>query len=85
MEKHDSTDDYTFKRMEEIKSLLQVIRNKKIATRARVKWLQEGEKSKYFCNVENRNFINKSMTFLDREKCETTYDQTEMLSEVKEF
>ena len=29
---------------------------------SRVKWITEGEKvTKYFCNLENRNFISKSM------------------------
>ena len=72
-----------------LKSLLQEIRNKKmegIAIRSKVKWLQDGEKvSYYFCNLENHNFTNKSMTFFERKNGETTYDQTEMLTEVREF
>lgn len=30
--------------------------------RSRAHWLEEGEKpSKYFCNLESRNFLNKTI------------------------
>ena len=45
---------------------LEDIRIKKmegILIRSRAKWIDEGEKiNKYFCNLENRNVITKSMT-----------------------
>ena len=48
------------------KKRLENIRKKKIEgilIRSIAKWINEGEKiNKYFCNLENRNFISKSMT-----------------------
>ena len=36
-----------------------------VKIRSRAKWVTEGEKvSKYFCNLENQNFISKAMNNL---------------------
>ena len=46
------------------KAELEQLRNVKLkgqSVRARLQWLQEGEKpSKYFCNLENKNYIEKN-------------------------
>ena len=68
LEINENIDDLIVERIEELKHLLQEIINKRlegVAIRSRVKWLQDREKvSQYFCNFENRNFIEKSMSFL---------------------
>ena len=47
------------------KKELQVIRENKIKgqqVRSKLQWLKEGEKpTKYFCNLENKNFIEKTV------------------------
>ena len=61
----NSTNNIDFDLLDEKKEL-ENIRKKKmegILIRSRTKWIDEGEKSnKYFCNLENRNFISKSIT-----------------------
>ena len=51
--------------LEQKRKDLQDIRQKRLDglfIRSRAKWIDEGEKnSKYFCNLENRNFISKCM------------------------
>lgn len=74
--------------LERAKNELEELRNIKmegIAVRSRVTWLLEGEKStRYFCNLENRNFVNKMMTCID--KGDVIIDNQEgILKEVKEF
>lgn len=59
-----------------------------IAIRTRVLWLLEGEKpTRYFCNLENRNFISKIISFLEKdEKRRTTVsNQKEILKELYIF
>ena len=57
-----------------------------IQIRSRARWIQEGEKvSKYFCHLENRNFISKTMTKLINEKGEEIEDVKEIVSETKHF
>ena len=47
------------------KAKLEILRQQKIKgemIRARVHWLKEGEKpTKFFCNLENKNFVKKTM------------------------
>lgn len=57
-----------------------------IAIRSRVRWFQDGEKnSKYFCNLENRNFTNKSLSFLERDDGTVLTNQKTILTEVQNF
>ena len=75
--------------LERLKIKLQDIRNVRIdgiAVRSKIRWINEGEKvSKYFCNMENRNFIDKSMFVLERENGEVITDQKDILNEVQAF
>lgn len=52
----------------EKKQELVELRKKKLEgsfIRSRTKWISDGEKlTKYFCNLENRNFISKHMVYL---------------------
>ena len=50
-----------------------------------MKWLKDGEKvSKYVCNLEKRNFEDKSMT-LEKEDGEIISEQKKILEEVETF
>lgn len=75
--------------IEELKTQLQDIRNKKIdgmMIRSRVNWIQNGEKgSRFFCNLEKRNFVDKSMGFLENENGDIISEQKNILKEVKNF
>ena len=82
-----TTDNITA--LEKAKIELQEIRTKRIegmAIRSKAKWIAEGEKvSKYFCNLENRNFVNRSMNYIEKEDGEILYDQNKILEEVQQF
>ena len=52
--------------------------------RSRAKWIQEGEKpTRYFCNLENRNYVSKMMNSLITETGEILNTQEEILSQIK--
>ena len=54
--------------------------------RSSVKWMHEGEKhSKYFCNLEKRNFVQKAMRFIERDNGEIIHDNEAITKEVKNF
>ena len=42
--------------------------------RSRAKWVEEGEKAtKYFCNLETRNFLNKTIKKVELDENRTIY------------
>jgi exonuclease III len=54
--------------------------------RSRAKWVEEGEKpTKYFCNMESRNFYNKLISRLELETGSIITDQKQILEETKAF
>ena len=54
--------------------------------RSRAKWIEHGEKnSKYFCNLENNNFISKSMSKLATKNGQIVDNQEEIMETVKSF
>ena len=54
--------------------------------RSRVKWLNEGENpTNYFCNLENRNFMSKTMNCLLSSAGNVLKSQSEVLKEVELF
>ena len=59
-------------RLDDLKNELEEERKeelKGLILRSRVKWIEEGEKpSKYFCSLEKRNYINKTVTKLVNSK-----------------
>ena len=60
--------------------------NKGIIIRSRVKWAEEGEKpTKYFCNLESRNYINKTISRIEKDNGQTITKQEDILNEVKQF
>ena len=61
-------------------------KNKGIIIRSRVRWAEEGEKStKYFCNLESRNYINKTISRIEKDNGQTITKQEDILNEVKQF
>ena len=61
-------------------------KNKGIIIRSRVKWTEEGEKpTKYFCNLESRNYINKTISRIEKDNRQTVTKQEDILNEVKQF
>ena len=75
--------------LETFKNELEDLRNKKIEgmnIRSRSTWIKEGEKgTKYFTNLEKRNYINKAMPTLINGEGENIYSQEEIANEVKTF
>lgn len=75
--------------LEEKKTELQNIRKEKmqgIMVRAKVRWAEEGEKpTKYFCHLESRNYINKTIFKVTTDNGNTINKQEDILEEVKKF
>ena len=54
--------------------------------RSRARWIEEGEKpSKYFCNLESRNFLNKTIRKIYVEGIGMVYEQTEILDNIRSY
>lgn len=75
--------------LQDLKENLETVRNEKLKgsiIRSRVQWIEEGEKpNKYFLNLENHNFENKTISrLIDKSGNEIT-NQKEILNEVKSF
>ena len=77
------------KKIDRINEDLEKIRSKRmegVAIRARVRWIDKGEKAtNYFCNLENRNYTNRTVSFLEKQTEETIYKQEDILKEVTNF
>ena len=57
-----------------------------VKIRSRVRWISDGEKvTKYFCNLEKRNFVSKCMNSLKKNDGEIISDQSEILRETMQF
>ena len=54
--------------------------------RSRVNWIENGEKpSKYFCALERRNYVNKTLIEVINSKGEKIVQQDQILKEIKVF
>lgn len=75
--------------LEDLKSDLEKLRHEKMkgyVIRSRAQWIEEGEKpSKFFCSLENKNFVNKTMYKLNTGNGKIIYDQFQILEEAKTF
>ena len=57
-----------------------------VLVRSRMKWAEEGEKpTKYFCSLESRNYINKTILNITKDNGITLNKQDEILKEVENF
>lgn len=74
-------------KLDEKKEELLKLRKKKmegVFIRSKAKWIQEGEKpTKYFCNLENRNYVSKFMNCLTTTNGVLLKTQDEILAETK--
>ena len=65
------------------------LRQKKLdgmIVRSHAKWLYEGEKNtKYFCNLEKRNFVQKAMCFIRKDIGDIINDSNAVTKEAKLF
>ena len=81
--------DENVQTLENLKQELQLLRSKKIEgqkVRSKIQWISQGEKAtRYFCNLEKRNFLNKTVSFLDRGNGDILLEQENILSEVHNF
>ena len=78
-----------FESLKDKKEQLQLLREKKLKgtlIRSRARWVEQGEKgSRYFCNLENRNFVSKRMSsVIDKDGNEIT-DYDKINNEVLQF
>ena len=75
--------------LEQLKQALEISRVKKIdgiIVRSKVQWVKDGEKAtKYFCNLEKRNFTNRTISFLERSDGQAITEQENILAEVHDF
>ena len=75
--------------LEDKKQALESLRKVKLQghfVRSRAKWVELGEKpSKYFCHLESRNFLNKTIKKVDTMRGEIIYNQSEILNSIKIF
>ena len=54
--------------------------------RAKIKWAEEGEKpTRYFCSLESRNFVNKTIPKVQQENGNVITSQEKILKEVQHF
>ena len=87
IEKIEKQIDINYDRLDRKREELQDLRKKKmegVFIKSRAKWIQEGEKpTKYYCNLENRNFVSKFMNTLTTQSGQHLNTQEEILSETK--
>lgn len=85
----EESDVLNLTRIELKKNELQAIRKEKlqgIMVRARLRWAEQGEKpTKYFCSLESRNYVNKTISKLIKEDGKIITKQKDILEEVKNF
>ena len=75
--------------LEEKREALKDLRTRKLEglkIRSRAKWIDQGEKvTKYFCNLENRNYVSKNMPNIWKNDGSKTTNQKEIVEEVGSF
>jgi hypothetical protein len=78
-----------FDELEEKKTQLQKIREKRmqgVLLRSKARWVADGEKiTKYFCNLEKRHYISKSMNKLINDNGITLTKSEDVAEEVNKF
>ena len=81
--------DMQFEALEEKKGELRLLRQDKVRgqyIRSRTQWAEEGEKpTHFFCNLENRNYINKTIPRLISDNGTNIEDQNKILEEAQCF
>ena len=81
--------DNNILQLDKCKRELMHLRQQKIEgmiIRSRARWVGDGERnSKYFCNLEKRNYIDKAIHFLQKEDGTVLHDQDSITKEVQLF
>lgn len=81
--------DNNINRLENLKNDLELLRSKQIdglIIRSKAQWISHGEKAtRYFCSIEKRNFLNKTVGFLDGGNGNIISEQENILKEVHTF
>ena len=81
--------NHNYEILEKKQNDLEVLRKKKmegVKIRSRARWICDGEKvSKYFCNLESRNYVTKCMDTLRTDSGNLLQDQREILNETMQF
>lgn len=89
LEKVELKTENDIKQIQEKNQELRTIRDKRmkgVLLRSKARWIAEGEKiSKYFCNLEKRNYISKQMTKLVTENNDLLDEPKDILNEVNKF
>ena len=89
LEDHHTINENDLVLLEAKKEELRLPRQQKIEgmiVRSKIKWIQEGKRpSKYFCHLEKRNFVQKHLSFIEKEDGEVLFDQDEIVKETKDF
>lgn len=75
--------------VDELKKELEKIRIEKLKgsmIRSKAKWIDEGEKpTEYFCNLEKRNYTNKTIQRVEKEDGKVITDQDDILEETCKY
>ena len=75
--------------LDDAKKQLEVLRMDKLKgamVRSKAKWVDEGEKpTKYFCNLEKRNFTNKIIQRVEKDNGKVITTQHEILEEICKY
>ena len=89
LEDHHIINENDLVLLEAKKEELRLLRQQRIEgmiVRSKIKWIQEDERpSKYFCHLEKRNFVQKHLSFIEKEDVEVLFDQDEIVKETKDF
>ena len=87
LESNLQTDDVVL--LENLKTELQELRDKKVqgmSIRSKAHWIYKGEKvNRYFCNMEKRNYLDKTMPYLEKGEDTILTDQASILKEVQSY
>lgn len=80
----ESQEHTNFELIEQKKTNLENLRKHKLQghfIRSRVRWIEQGEKpTKYFLNLESRNFLNKTIKKVELEEGEIIHKQSNILN-----
>ena len=86
---NDNMDETLATRFSNLNKQLETLRKHELEgllIRTRSRWIEDGEKpTKYFCSLEKRNFINKTVTRIVKDDGNEVTEQSEILKEIRTF
>ena len=82
-------DEHINEQLNNLKTRLEEIRKYELEgliLRSGAKWIEDGEKpTKYFCNLEKRNYVNKTVSMLINDNGNEITEQQQILNEIRRF